>query len=73
MCSCKAVSIPFAAHFRLSAESYPQYEEDIEKMSHVPYSSVVVSLMYTKVCTRQDLSHAVSVVSHYMYNPGKDR
>ena len=72
MGNCKAVSIPFAAHFRLSAESCPQSEEDIEKMSHVPYSSAVGSLMYAMVCTRPDLSHAVSVVSRYMHNPGKD-
>ena len=41
-------------------------------MSNVPYSSVVGSLMYAMVCTRPDLSHAVSVVSRYMHNPGKD-
>ena len=48
--NCKAVPTPFVAHFRLSAESCPQYEEDIEKMSHVPYCSAVGSLMYAMVC-----------------------
>ena len=56
----------------LMISSCPQSEEDIEKMSHVPYSSVVGSLMYVMVCTRLDLSHAVSMVSHYMHNLGKD-
>ena len=41
-------------------------------MSNVPYSSAVGSLTYAIVCTRPDLSHAVSVVSRYMHNPGKD-
>ena len=41
-------------------------------MSHVPYSSAINSLMYAMVCTRPDLSHVVSVVSHYMHNPRKD-
>ena len=41
-------------------------------MSHVPYSSVVGSIMYAMVCTRPDISHAVSVVSRYMSNPGKE-
>ena len=68
----KAVFTPLAAHFRLSAEYCPQFEEDIERMSNVPYSSVVGSLIFAMVCTRLDLSHAVSVVSRYMYNPGKD-
>jgi len=57
----KPVSTPLATHFKLSAESCPLSEEDIEKMFHVPYISAVGSLMYAMVCTRPDLSHAVSV------------
>ena len=41
-------------------------------MSQVPYSSVVGSLMYTIVCSRLDLSYAVSSVDRYMTNPGKE-
>jgi len=41
-------------------------------MSHFPYSSAVGSLMHFMVCTRPDLSYAVSVVSRYMHNLGKD-
>ena len=41
-------------------------------MSHVPYSSVVGSIMYAMVCTRQDISHAINVVSRYMANPSKE-
>ncbi|WVZ86726.1 hypothetical protein U9M48_033465 [Paspalum notatum var. saurae] len=41
-------------------------------MSRVPYYSVVGSLMYAMVCSRPDLSHALSVVSKYMANPGKE-
>jgi len=40
-------------------------------MLHVPYSSAVGSLMYAMVCTRPDLSDAVSVVSRYTNNPRK--
>ncbi|KAK5773528.1 hypothetical protein PVK06_049834 [Gossypium arboreum] len=45
---------------------------EIEYMSHVPYSSAVGSLMYAMVCSRPDLSYAVSAVSRYMANPGKE-
>ena len=38
-------------------------------MIHVPYASAVGSLMYAIVCTRPDLSQAVSMVSRYMYDP----
>lgn len=72
MGNCKAVSTPLAAHFKLSADCCPTTEEDIERMSHVPYASAVDSLMYAMVCTRPDLSYVVSVVSRYMHNPGKD-
>jgi len=41
-------------------------------MSHVPYTSVVGSLMYAMVCTRLDLAQAVSVVSTYIGKPGKE-
>ncbi|KAG8497798.1 hypothetical protein CXB51_007413 [Gossypium anomalum] len=68
----KPVSTPLAAHFRLSSALSPQSDDEIEYMSHVPYSSAVGSLMYVMVCSRPDLSYAVSAVSRYMANPGKE-
>ena len=41
-------------------------------MCKFPYASAVGSLMYTMVCTRPDISHAVGVVRKYMNNPGKE-
>jgi hypothetical protein len=41
-------------------------------MSHVPYVSVVGSLMYAMVCTRPDIAHAVGVLSRYMSKPEKE-
>ncbi|KAG8501467.1 hypothetical protein CXB51_003773 [Gossypium anomalum] len=72
MQSAKPVSTPLAAHFRLSSALSPQSDDEIEYMSHVPYSSAVGSLMYAMVCSCPDLSYAVSAVSRYMANPGKD-
>ncbi|KAG8491586.1 hypothetical protein CXB51_014658 [Gossypium anomalum] len=37
--SAKPVSTPLAAHFRLSSALSPQLDDEIEYMSHVPYSS----------------------------------
>ncbi|KAH9688521.1 hypothetical protein KPL70_015149 [Citrus sinensis] len=42
-----------------------------EYMLQVLYSNAVGSLMYAMVCTSPDISHAVSIVSRYMHNPGK--
>ena len=41
-------------------------------MSRVPYSSAVGPLMYAMVCSRPDLSYALSVVSRLMANPDKE-
>lgn len=37
----------------------------------MPYSNAVGSFMYLMVCTRPDITYAVSVVSRYLANPGK--
>jgi ATP-binding cassette subfamily B (MDR/TAP) protein 1 len=68
----KFVSTPIASHFKLSALQCPTFEDDIEYMSRVPYSSDVGFLMYSMVCSWSDLSHAMSLVSRYMANPGKE-
>ena len=57
---------------KLSSDSYPKTKEEIEKISHIPYSSAVGSLIYAMVCTRPDLSYVVSVISRFMHNPGKN-
>ena len=41
-------------------------------MSRVPYASDIGSLMYAMLCTRPNLTQAISVVSRYMDNPGKE-
>jgi hypothetical protein len=41
-------------------------------MSHVPYASVVGSLMYAMVYTRLDIAQAVGVLRRYMSKPGKE-
>jgi len=72
MQNAKAVSTPIAPHFKLSAAQCPSTDAKIEYMSRVPYSSAVGSLMYAMVCSRPDLSYAMSLVSRYMSNPGKE-
>jgi transposase InsO family protein len=68
----KSVSTPIAPHFKLSALQCASTDEDYEYMSRIPYSSAVGSLMYAMVCSRPDLSYAMSLVSRYMANPGKE-
>ena len=48
----------------------PKTVEERKYMTRVPYTSAVGSLMYAMVCTRPDLSQAVSMVSRYMHDLG---
>ncbi|CAM8880102.1 unnamed protein product [Rhodiola kirilowii] len=59
----KAVSSPQGNHFKLSKSSCPTTKEEIDKMSDIPYSSAVGSLMYAMVCTRPDIAHSVGAVN----------
>jgi len=67
----KPVSTPLAPHLKLSSQLSPTTDEEREYMAKVPYANAVGSLMYAMVCTRPDISQAVSVVSRYMHDPGK--
>ena len=68
----KPVNVPLASHFKLSSSLCPSSAEEKDYMSRVPYANAVGYLMYGRVCTRPDISHAVGVVSKYMENPGKE-
>ena len=68
----KSVSKPFAAYFKLLSQLCPGLDLEMKCMSQVPYANVMGCLMYLMVCTRFYTSHAVSVVSRYMENLGKE-
>lgn len=67
----KPVMTPLSQQFRLKACD-GKSEEDTAYMDKIPYANLVGSLMYAMVCTRPDLSYAVSMVSRYMANPCKE-
>ena len=68
----KSASSLLVPHFKLSARMSPKTINNREYMSHVSYASAVGSLIYAMVCTRADLSQAVSMVSKYMHDHGRD-
>ena len=72
MNNAKPVTSPLPVHMKLSSEQCPTTDENKKTMKNVPYSSAVGSLMYTMVCTRSDIAHAVGVVSRIMSNPRKE-
>ena len=68
----KLVMTPLASHFKLTAKQCPTSDVEKEQMQNLSYASAVGFVMYAMVCTRPDLAYAVSVVSRYRTNPGKD-
>ena len=67
----KSVSIPLASHFKLKTTMSHTTVEERKYMTHVPYASIVGSLMCAILCTKPDLSQAVSMVSKYMHDLGR--
>nr|GEU61594.1 retrovirus-related Pol polyprotein from transposon TNT 1-94 [Tanacetum cinerariifolium] len=68
----KSVQMLLSGHFKLSSKDCSVRDCDIERMSMVSYANAVGSLMYLMVCTRPDIAYAVSVVSRYLANSGKN-
>jgi hypothetical protein len=68
----KLVKVPIPIGVNLSVDQCPKTQQEEEDISHVLYASAVGSLMYTMVCTRLDIAHAVGVLSKYMSKPGKE-
>ncbi|GJW77490.1 retrotransposon protein, putative, ty1-copia subclass [Tanacetum coccineum] len=68
----KLVQMPLGGHFKLSLKDCPVRDCDVKRMSKVPYANAVGSLMYLMVCMRPDIAYAVSVVSRYLTNPGRN-
>jgi hypothetical protein len=57
---------------KLSKTQCPTTAEDKEKMSVIPYASAIGSIMYAMLCTRPDVSLAISLAGRYQSDPGVD-
>jgi len=68
----KPLKVPIPVGVRLSTEPCPKTQEEEDDISHVPYASVVGSLMYAMVNTRPDIAYVVGVLSRFMSKPGKE-
>eukprot|EP00253_Pinus_taeda_P029183 PITA_29183 len=68
----KMMKVPIPIGVKLSAEQFPNTQEEEEDMSRVPYASAIGSMMYAMVCTRPEIAHAVGVLSRFMSKLGKE-
>ncbi|KAK8978738.1 hypothetical protein V6N11_001744 [Hibiscus sabdariffa] len=63
--------LPMTHGISLSKEMCPSTSQERERMSQVLYASAIGSIMYAMICTRPDLSYALSMTSRYQANPGE--
>ncbi|KAL4369609.1 hypothetical protein GQ457_05G022470 [Hibiscus cannabinus] len=63
--------LPMRHGISLSKEMCPSTPQERERMSQIPYALAIRSIMYAVICTRPDLSYALSMTSRYQANPGE--
>ena len=54
----------------LSKTQSPSTKEERDHMNKIPYASTIGSIMYAMLCTRPDVSYALSATSRYQSDPG---
>ena len=67
----KKGNLPLHHGIKISKDLCPETNEELDRMSRVPYASAVGSIMYAMTCTRPDVSFALSMVSRHQQNPGE--
>lgn len=72
MKDCKEGSVPMELHLSLSKNMGPTNKEEKEEMSKILYRQAVGSLMFAAVVSRPDIAYAVSCVSRFLDNPGRE-
>ena len=63
--------LPISSGVPLSKAQFPVSKVDQDGMSRVPYASSIGSIMYAMLCTRPDVSYALSMTSWFQSNPGE--
>ena len=56
---------------KLSKSQCPTTKDERERMDKIPYASAIDSIMYVMLCTRPDVSYALSMTSRFQSDPGE--
>ena len=70
MTGASSSAVPADPDVRLSGDMSPKTDVERELMAVVPYRAAIGSLIYLAVCTRPDISVAVSDAARFCQNPG---
>ncbi|GAA0154631.1 hypothetical protein LIER_12557 [Lithospermum erythrorhizon] len=71
MSNSKKGNLPMRHGVQLSRAQCPTTSTEMNRMKDIPYASAIGSIMYVMLCTRPDVSYALSVTSRYQANPGE--
>ena len=63
--------IPMSHGISLSKTQCPKDPDEQKRMGRIPYASAIGSIMYAMICTRPDVSYALSICSRFQANPGE--
>ena len=63
--------LPMSHGIYLSKDMCSKTDVGVHNMQNVPYASAVGSIMYDMMCTRPDVSYALSVTSKFQANLGE--
>jgi Reverse transcriptase (RNA-dependent DNA polymerase) len=66
----KKGNLSMSHDINLGKKHCPLTNAELETMKKIPYASVIESIMYAMICTRPDVSYALSVTSRHQANPG---
>ena len=64
--------LPIDHGIQLSKKISPKTPEEKNKMSSIPYASVVGLIMYAMLYTKSNVAYALSIVSKFQTNPWED-
>ena len=68
----KPLYVPMQKGTKPSSKMSPSNEKQKQEMASIPYKSAIGSLLYLAICTRPDISYAVSALARYSQNPGPE-
>ncbi|KAL3523497.1 hypothetical protein ACH5RR_016331 [Cinchona calisaya] len=63
--------LPMSHGISLGKAQCPATQDERNRMSEIPYASAIGSIMYAMLCTRPDVSYALSITSRYQSDPGE--
>ena len=63
--------LPISHGISLSKTQCPMTQYEWDLMSKIPYASAIGSIIYAILCTRSDVSYALSTTSRYQSDPGE--